>query len=271
MSDAEHVRQALQLLRRESDAFAADLAALAPADWDRDTTCPPWTVRQLAAHVVRQVDSYIGSVETGLRGEPGEPESREARAQIMNRIAGQEPAAIVNEMRETNDKFERWFGGLSPEQLGVLGPHSHGPRSAAWFVDQRLAEVAFHRRDLERSLGQDADLDQETARFLLPTLLELNVPAIVRRDKTGGQGTYLLTVKGDSSAAWRLTFVPGALEVTVGPAGEAADATFEADAAALALLMYARATWQDLEQAGRLSMTGSREAADRFQSLYKGP
>src|SRR4051794_4345333 len=211
MSDAEHVRQALQLVRRESDAFVADLAALAPADWDHETTCPPWTVRQLAAHVVRQVDSYIGSVESGLRGEPGQPESREARAQIMNRIAGQEPAAILNDLHETNDRFEQWFGALSPEQLATLGPHSHGPRSASWFVDQRLAEVAFHRRDLELSLGQDADLDQETARFLLPTLLELNVPAIVRRDKTGGEGTYLLAVRGDPSAAWRLAFAPGAL------------------------------------------------------------
>jgi uncharacterized protein (TIGR03083 family) len=270
MSDAEHVRQALQILRRESDAFADDLAALAPDDWDRDTTCPPWTVRQLAAHVIRQVDSYIGSVETGLRGEVGEPESRELRAQIMNRIASQEPAGIVNEMRGTNDKFERWFGDLTPEQLAVPGPHSHGPRSARWFVDQRLAEVAFHRRDLERSLGQDADLDQETARFLLPMLLELNVPAIVRRDRTGGEGTYALAVRDDPSAAWRLTFQPGALDVTRGPSSDV-DASFEADPAALALLMYARFPWKDLEAAGRLTVSGSREAADRFQTLFKGP
>jgi uncharacterized protein (TIGR03083 family) len=270
MSDAEHVREALGILRRESDAFVADLTALAPEDWDRDTVCPPWSVRQLTAHVVRQVDSYIGSVETGLRGEPGEPESRELRAQIMNRIASQEPPAIIGEMRQTNDHFERWFGRLSPQQLGVLGPHSHGPRSAAWFVDQRLAEVAYHRRDLELSLGQGADLDQETARFLLPTLVELNVPAIVRRDKTGGEGTYLLAVRGDPSAAWRLVFGPGSLEVTVGPATDV-DATFEADAAALTLLMYTRKTWPELEQAGRLSVSGSREAAERFHSLFKGP
>src|SRR5919202_3521251 len=99
-SDAEHVRQALQLLRRESDAFVADLTALSPADWDRDTTCPPWTVRQLAAHVVRQVDSYIGSVESGLRGEPAQPESREARAQRMNEIASWEPARVVRELAD---------------------------------------------------------------------------------------------------------------------------------------------------------------------------
>src|SRR5581483_8819895 len=145
MADAARVREALQLLRRESDAFVADLAALGPADWDRPTTCPPWTVRQLAAHVVRQVDSYINSVQQALDGKPGEPESREARAQIMNRVAGREPAAILDELRQTNDRFEQWFGALTPDQLTVAGPHSHGPRTAVWFADQRLAEVAFHR------------------------------------------------------------------------------------------------------------------------------
>src|SRR3954447_16039955 len=173
MPDAGHVRDALQLLRRESDHFVADLAALGTADWDRPTTCPPWTIRQLAGHVVRQVGSYVRRVEQALSGQPGEPESRDARAQEMNRIAALDPPAILGELRETNDRFETFFGALTPDQLGALGPHSHGPRSAAWFVDMRLAEVAFHRLDLERSLGQQTDLDQQTARALLPMLLEM--------------------------------------------------------------------------------------------------
>jgi uncharacterized protein (TIGR03083 family) len=269
MADAARVREALQLLRRESDAFVADLAALGPADWDRTTTCAPWTVRQLAGHIVRQVGSYTRSVEQALRGEVGAPEARDARTQEMNRIAAQAPAAIIGDLQQTNDQFERWFGALTPEQLDATGPHSHGPRSAAWFVDMRLAEVAFHRLDLERSLDRPADLDAATARHLLPTLLELNVPAVVRRDKTGGEGTYGLAVRGEPGAAWRLAFSPGALDVTRG-SGDAA-ATFEADPAALALLIYGRASWPELEQAGRLSVSGSRAAAERFHTLFRGP
>lgn len=272
MADTARVRQALRLLRRESDRFVADLAALEPPDWDRPTTCPPWTVRQLAAHVARQVESYIGSVQQGLRGEAGQPESREARTRRMNEIAAKEPPAILALLRETNDQFEQWFGALSPEQLDVHGPHSHGPRSAAWFVDQRLAEVAFHRLDLERSLGQAAELDQETARFLLPTLLELNVPAIVARDKTGGSGRYTLAVRDEPGAVWRLAFSPGALDVTTDPpAPGETDAGFTADAAALALLIYGRATWPELERDGRLVVSGDRGAAERFHTLFRGP
>ena len=36
-------------------------------------------------------------------------------------------------------------------------------------------------------------------------------------------------------------------------------------------MMYGRVTWQALQRAGRLTMSGSTEAADRFHSLFKGP
>jgi uncharacterized protein (TIGR03083 family) len=269
MVDTARAGEALRLHAKEGDAFVADLEALSAAEWETPTNCVPWTVRTLAAHVARQVESYIRNVEPGLRGEMVEPESREARTNRMNEIAAWETPAIVEMLRTTNAHFNRWFAELTPEQLDVVGPHSHGPRTAAWFIEMRLAEMAYHRMDLERSLGRDAELDPETARFLLPMLLEWNVPAVVNRDKTGGKGTYALAVRGEPGAVWRMAFRPGSLEVTPG-AGDA-DATFEADAVALARLVYGRATWPELEAAGRLSVRGSREAAERFHTLFKGP
>jgi len=269
MADLARVHEGLRLHRREGDLFVAELAALDPAQWNVPTNCPPWLVRTLAAHVARQVDSYIGNIEPGLRGARVEPESRQARTDRMNEIAAWEPAAILRMLGETNEHFIRWFGGLTPEQLDSVGPHSHGPRTAAWFIDMRLAEIAFHRLDLAQSLGQEADLDQGTARHLLPMLLEQNVPAVVNRDKTGGDGTFTLAVRGEPPAVWHLAFRPGGLTVT--PGGANSDTGFEGDAAALARLVYGRATWADLEQAGRLTVSGSREAAERFHSLFKGP
>jgi hypothetical protein len=172
-------------------------------------------------------------------------------------------------LKTTNAHFNTWFAALTPDQLDIVGPHSHGPRTAAWFIEMRLAEMAYHRMDLEQSLGRDAELDPEVARFLLPTLLEWNVPAVVNRDKTGGEGTYALTVRGEPEATWRMAFRPGSLEVRPG-AGDA-DATFEADAVALARLVYGRSTWPELERQGRLTVSGSREAAERFHTLFKGP
>ncbi|MCC7371598.1 MAG: maleylpyruvate isomerase family mycothiol-dependent enzyme [Chloroflexi bacterium] len=270
MADVVRVREGLRLHRREGERFVADLEALTPEQWNLPTNCPPWLVRTLAAHVARQVESYTGYIKPGLRGERAEPESREARTNRMNEIAAWETPQIVRMLRETNEEFNQFFDGLTPAQLDVEGPHSHGMRSASWFVDMRLAEMAFHRLDLEHSLGQQAaDLDPETARHLLPMLLELNVPAVVNRDKTGGEGTYVLAVADDPSAVWQLAFRPGSLRVTPGVAD--GDVRFTSDPAALAKLVYGRATWPALEQAGRLTVSGDRTAAERFHACFKGP
>jgi len=269
MADLARVRDGLRLHQQEGDAFVAELAALSPAEWEQPTNCPPWKVRTLAAHVARQVESYIGNIEPGLRGESVEPESREKRTNRMNEIAGWDTSAILTMLRDTNAHFNHWFGSLTPEQLDIVGPHSHGPRTGAWFIDMRLAEIAFHRMDLAQSLGRTHELGQETARHLLPMLLGQNVPAVVNRDKTGGDGTFAIVVRGEPTAVWQMVFMPGSLTVTPGAA--TADATFEADAASLARMVYGRARWQELEQQGSLTVSGSREAADRFHTLFKGP
>lgn len=269
MADIARVREGLKLHRQEGDRFIADLEALTPDQWELPTNCPPWLVRTLAAHVARQVESYVGYIEPGLRGATVEPEARDARTNRMNQIAAWETSAITGMLRETNEQFNQFFGGLTPEQLDIVGPHSHGMRSAAWFVDMRLSEMAFHRLDLEGSLGQETDLDPETARHLLPMLLELNVPAVVNRDKTGGEGTFVIAVAGDPAALWQLAFTPGSL--TVMPGVSDGDTRFEGDAAALARLVYGRTRWPELEAAGRLTVSGSREAAERFHTLFKGP
>lgn len=269
MADLARVREGLRLHAREGDLFVADLEALDAAQWELPTNCSPWLVRTLAAHVARQVESYIGNIEPGLRGQTVEPESREKRTNRMNEIAAWETPAILAFLRESNAHFNSWFGSLTPEQLDIVGPHSHGPRTAAWFIDMRLSEIAFHRMDLEGSLGRTTDLDPETARHLLPMLLELNVPAVVNRDKTGGEGSYVIAVKGEPSAVWQLAFSPGAL--TVYPGVAHGDTRFEGDAAALAQLVYGRATWPELQQVGRLTVSGDQAAADRFHSLFKGP
>ncbi|MFN8522258.1 MAG: maleylpyruvate isomerase family mycothiol-dependent enzyme [Chloroflexota bacterium] len=269
MTIAERAAEALQILRRETDAFLSTIGLLSEEQWSGPSVCEPWSIRQLTAHLIRQVDAYIGSVKVGMSGQAGEPESRQARTERMNQIASQPPSKITSDFRETADQFERWFGDLTSQQLAIEGPHSHGPRSAEWFIEQRLMEMAYHRLDLDRSLGRGTTLDEGTARFILPTLLELNVPAIVKRDGRGGDGSYLLRVGGEAGDGWLLRFGPGALTTTRGSAGAAV--TFTASAADLGLMMYGRTTWQALESSGKLAVSGDRATADRFHGQFGGP
>jgi hypothetical protein len=173
-------------------------------------------------------------------------------------------------VRAATDRFEATIGALAAEQVQQQATHSHGPRTIRWFADQRLAEVAFHRWDLDNSLGRQAVFDEGTAAFLLPMLLETNLPAIVELKGGGGDGSFGLAVANQPDLRWRLDFGPNSMTVTQGTDGSV-DATFSGDAAAVALLMYGRRSLADLERDGRLTVAGQRSAAERFEKLYPGP
>ena len=269
MAGDPHAEAALRHLRRESDGWHAELETLAPADWDRPTNCPPWTVRVLVAHPINSASWYLASIEQGLRGTLLDLPPPEARALRMNEIAAQAPATILADFRAATERFERTLCGLPAEHFDRLATHPYGPRTIRWYVHQRLAEIAFHRWDVNHSLGRAADLDRETAAHLLPMLVEQNLPVFMGTDYPRG-GTFRLAVAGQPTAAWTLVAQPGTL--TVSRDGSLpADATIEGDPAALALLVYGRRTVAELEQAGRLRIGGDGDLAGRFGEIFKGP
>jgi uncharacterized protein (TIGR03083 family) len=265
-----HAEAALRHLRTESDGWLAELAALAPDDWERPTNCAPWTVRVLVAHPVNSAAWYLDSIEAGLGGTLLELPSGEARAQRMHAIAAREPATILADFRAATDRVERTLSGRPSADFDRLATHGYGPRTIRWFVDQRLAEIAFHRWDMAHSLGRPADLAPGTAAHLLPMLLEQNLPVSMGPNYPRGSGTFRLAVSADPTAAWTLAARPGSLTVTR-DAVSPPDVILTADAAALALLVYGRRAIPELEQAGRLTIEGDRELAARFHEIFKGP
>ena len=270
MTGDARAEEGLRRLRAESDAFCAELEALTTEDWERPTNCPPWTVRVLVAHVVRGAESFLTSVERGLRGDLEPAMTREQKTARMHEIAARPPATILADLRAITSRFERELGALHPDQLDTLGEHPHGPRPARWFVEQRLAEVAFHRWDVLESLGRPADLDLMTAAFLLPMLLEKNLPAMMGSDWPRGHGSFRFAVHGEAESAWQAVAAPGSLAVTRDGA-RPVDVEIVGDPAALALLIYGRRTLAELERAGRLTVTGDRAAAGRFHEVFRGP
>ncbi len=262
--------EGLRRLRTEGDALAGELQALAPEDWDHSTNCDPWTVRLLVGHAVRACESYLTSLERGLRGELEPAFTREQRVARMHVIAAQEPARIVADLHVVLDRFEQGFGSLRPEQLDTRAAHGFGPRPARWFVEQGLAEMTFHRWDVLSSLGRPAELDRDTAAFLLPMLLEQNLPVMMGVDGPGGRGSFRFAVRGDPKAAWRAVAAPGSLAVTRDH-DTTHDLSVEGDAAALALLVYGRRRLADLERGGRVTIGGDRDVADRFHDVFRGP
>ncbi len=269
MAGETRADEGLRRLRAESDAVCGEIAQLGADDWDRPTNCDPWTLRVLVAHVVRGGESYLTSLERGRRGNLEPALTREQRAQRMQEIAAQPTDKIVSDLRAMTDLFEREFRALIPDQLDVLAMHPYGPRPARWFIEQRLAEVAFHRWDFHHSLGRAASLDEDTAAYLLPLLFGKNLPVMMGSDGPRGEGSFKFAVRG-SRQAWQAVAGPGSMTVSR-DAGSAVDVTMEGDAASLALLIYGRHTLAELDRSGKITVSGNRELAGRFNEIFRGP
>jgi len=268
MSADEIVRSGLEQARRYSDRLVALLQEAGPDAWTRPTNCPPWDVGMLAAHVVRSAEAYTIALQRGLRGVLEQELTPEQRVARTEQIAAQGRERVIEHLRESTDAFERQIMELMPDRLDTLGGHAYGPRSATWHVQQRLAELAFHLWDLRVSLGLGRDFDDTVARWLLPMLVESNLPSVYARAPRPG-GTFGLAVNGAPELAWTLR--PGTHELAVARGLDAADVTLRGDAATIALLVYGRVSAAELEREGRLRLEGDRALGLRFGETFRGP
>jgi uncharacterized protein (TIGR03083 family) len=267
MSSDPDVRRSLGYIRDVTRRLRDELAGLPPEAWDGPTNCPPWSVRQLVAHVISSGEGFRLSVERGVAGlpEPPRPEERERRMDELSAATAEER---IEALDRVTDAIEDLYGRLDARQLEAICYHRRGNRSAHWYVRHRLGEVAFHTWDLQHSLDRDARFDEEIATFLLPTLIESNLPRIYPSGP-GGVGRFRLTVEGEPAASWLLTASPERLDVARGDG--AADVTITASPAALALLVYGRAGLADLERDGRVRVEGDRALAARFHAIFATP
>ena len=256
-----HLTRCLTELRETSAGLADEIATISDEAWDGPTNCPPWLVRDIAAHVVTSGQGFVGSIRRGLAGST-EPPPHGAGTDLR----GANPVTVGQALATVTREFLSLYPGLTDAQLDTICWHRRGNRSVRWYATHRLAEVAFHGWDLRTSLGRQSAFNVEVARLLLPTLLESNVPrtyAAGLSQERGRGERYALCVADDPSATWVVTIEPDVLNVS--PGDDVADARITATADVLALLVYGRAP---LAQA---RVDGDPAAIERFDRIFPRP
>ncbi len=172
-----------RLARDERADFAAFLATLPPWQWDTQTLCEEWRVRDVVAHV-------IGYDELDVRGLLG--------CVVQGGFWSSRVNAVV---------LER-YGSCSPEQLlGSLWAHLE-PRGLLAALGGRpaLTEAVIHHQDVRRALGRPRAVPPE--RLLVALRWALLGPDI------GG----LWRIRGVRVAAIDLRFSAGIGPEVRGPA-----------------------------------------------------
>ncbi|MEV0156267.1 maleylpyruvate isomerase N-terminal domain-containing protein [Micromonospora sp. NPDC050686] len=152
--------------RDECAALEAVLRGLAEADLDRPTGCPPWTVRDLVAHVRtgagRLVDMLAAPAPPAAEVDAAAyfgaakftPEVDRARVDSARREAAapagvpEVAAGFARAWRATDDAI-----GAAPPGRVVRTRHGD-PMTLAEFLRTRVVEVAVHGLDLADALDR---------------------------------------------------------------------------------------------------------------------
>ena len=136
-----------------------------------------------------------------------------------------------------------------------------GPKPLAWWLRRLANETCVHRVDAEQAAGSAVVIDVASAADGIDEKLETYLPVIARQHPPARPVSVTLRAD-DVGAAWAVTVGDdSAVTVARDTAGALVDATVSADAAALYLWFWARASDDAVRIEGDLVSVSALRAA----------
>ncbi len=258
---------------RHQDTVAAGIVGttekLDQAGWQTPTNCPPWDVTMLIAHMTRGAESFMNIVKNGLKGITDITQiCRRASASPWQSWQRLSSADLLSTFQKNQQEYRSLLAGLSEDELSRHGRHPWALQPLWWFGDQRLAELAFHDWDLHRSLGREKEIDSGVATYLFPAVLERNVKTF-HKPSPASYGHWVIRATDVEDGTWLVEPDDAGVAMSRRPAD--GDPVISGDAAALLRWFYGRASIDELEQAGRVSVGGSRFRASAWGQMFPAP
>lgn len=135
---------------------------LEPAEWDIESDCPGWTVRDLVSHMIGTERMLAGdpaptapdAVGAHVRNPIGE--ANEAWVDARRGLTGEE---VLAEFRDVTHRRLEQLNAMGPEDFDRIGftPEGEGPYRA--FMEIRLFDCWEHEQDIRRAVGRHGHLD----------------------------------------------------------------------------------------------------------------
>ena len=237
-------------------------------EWDGPTNCPPWQVKTIVAHLVRNAEMFDVMLTTGLAGGERFPQTPEQREERQRELGAMPSAQLVATFRSRHDALQERLARLSASELEQLCPHPRWLMPAWWIVDQRVVELAFHIWDFQTSIGRPAEIDASVAQFMLPAIVENNLRLFYRAD-VARTGSWSIHATDIESGQWHARVSESGAHISRDSG--AAGATIEADSAGLIRWLYGRAELRDLQTAGRAVISGDMAIASAWRDVFPSP
>ena len=278
MSDAQQVRERIQLVRNLSNEMAAYLHTLPENVWrDPDvyaSACEGWKIADVITHLILGGNVFGLSITNAIRGvtEPPMGWSRPASPeQGLERLVDTRNAIhedLFYDFNASCKRFNTLLVELDEASYSLPTWHPYFVISVDRLIDIRASELAIHSWDVRYPIDRTAKLSNRAKTFLLDFVWrwlrtgfqkseQLDTPIRYRFDLTDADGGYDVTVNGDS-------FIHA-------PSDDSpADVTFGCDTDTYILYCYGRLQLRRSVRRGRIALSGDETLAAQFTEWFKG-
>jgi uncharacterized protein (TIGR03083 family) len=189
------------------------LAGLGPADWDRPSPCPGWSVLGLCSHLVGDDVGFLARSRDGHYGTPGPDNASESEfiAWLDNlqdewvRAASRLSPRIVADLLEwAGPQVAEAMRGEDPRACTANVSWAGTEPVPAWLNQAReLSEYWIHRQQLLQALGRPSDLRADLAGPVLDGL-RWAYPFRLEQTRAEAGDAVTISVTGPVELTWYL-------------------------------------------------------------------
>ena len=188
-----------------------------PANWEAQTRCSEWQVRDVVGHMIDVTEGYLARWDVALKSETA-PDALglAAMAVLLNEHAQAFRAypreEVIGRLKAASERMFGIFDALTEDEWSnFLVPHPYmGPLPTFFYPAFQVIDYGVHTWDIRYGLGEKLrKLDERTAGVLVPYMFVLFQYTVDATSASGLDTVYGLEVAGEWGGRWRVTMKDG--------------------------------------------------------------
>ena len=240
-----------------------------PANWNTQTRCTEWEVRDLVSHMIDVTEGYLTVWERARKGEPpvnavGTGVMADSLNKKVMELRSLPRDEAIKRLKSDSDKMMAIFDSLTPAEWNnfMVGHSFMGPLPSLFYPVFHVMDYGVHTWDMHWGLGEKkTKMDERTAGVLVPFMLILDSATVAPEAAKGVDVTYGIEVDGEYGGKWKATVKDGKFTSEQTSDLSGVQATFHYGSASdFVLSAFQR---EDLSKA-----TGDAKTIEKVRNLY---
>ncbi len=264
------------IVQNEVNQLAHFLNALSVDEWQRQSACDLWAIRDVVAHLIWAADFYTDTVSRGRQGDTSLPADRppgnapdlalmpayfdQQAIEIRDRLG----LELMPTFRSSYQTLSGLMLELSPQEWGMpcsFFRHYDGKLPARAFLFLIIQELAIHGWDIRSRFDGSASLGTDCLSLLIErTLSRFRTSGLARfpiDTKHWPLVCYRFDLRADGGLSYDMVVEGG--KARMEPSKDtSADVTLYCDRATLILMMYKRLTLDSVASPERVTVEGDQ-------------